>query len=41
MLLNPKGDEEGVYIDAFRMGLLNSRLEFCTGRVVSHDQVKR
>ncbi len=41
LMLIPEGDEEGVYADAFRIGLLNARLDLRAGRVVSHGQVKR
>ncbi len=41
LMLIPEGDEEGVYADAFRIGLLNARLDLRAGRAVSHGQVKR
>ena len=41
MSLIPKGDDEGVYSDSFRMGLLNARLDARAGRVIPHEQVKR
>ncbi len=41
MALIPKRDEEGVYSDSFRIGLLNARLDLRAGRVVPHEQVKR
>ena len=41
MALIPKGDDEGVYSDSFRIGLLNARLDLRAGRVIPHEQVKR
>ena len=41
MALIPKGDDEGVYSDSFRIGLLNARLDLHAGRVIPHEQVKR
>lgn len=38
--LIPLGDEEGAYSDAFRMGLLNAKLDVRAGRVVDHAKVK-
>ncbi|MGC2289451.1 MAG: hypothetical protein WA688_06300 [Thermoplasmata archaeon] len=39
--LIPQGDDEGAYTDAFRMGLLNARLDIRSGHVVDHEQVKK
>jgi predicted transcriptional regulator len=41
MALVPEGDEEGPYTDAFRMGLLEARLDIKDGRLVDHEEVKR
>ena len=41
MGLIPKGDDEGLYSDSFRIGLLNARLDVRAGRVIPHEQVKR
>ncbi len=41
MALVPEGDDEGKYTEAFRVGLLNARLDVREGRVVSHEEVKR
>jgi len=38
--LIPEGDEEGPYTPAFRIGLLDARLELKEGRVVGHERVK-
>ncbi len=39
--LVPEGDEEGVYTQAFRVGLLDAMLDIREGRLVDHDVVKR
>ena len=39
--LVPERDEEGVYTDSFRLGLLNARLDLRSRRVTDHDLVKR
>ena len=39
--LVPEGDEEGLYTQAFRIGLLDARLDIREGRLIDHDQVKR
>ncbi len=39
--LVPEGDEEGVYTQAFRIGLMDARLDVREGRLVDHDQMKR
>jgi hypothetical protein len=41
LALVPQGDDEGAYRDAFRMGLLNARLDIRSGRVTEHAQVKK
>ena len=41
LALIPEGDEEGPYTHAFRMGLLNARLDIKAGRVIRHEEVKR
>jgi len=37
----PEGDEEGKYTDDFRVGLLDSLIDFREGRSVGHDDVKK
>ena len=39
--LIPRGDDEGTYSDAFRMGLLNARLDIMSGRVTDNETVKK
>jgi hypothetical protein len=39
--LVPEGDDEGLYTDSFRMGLLNARLDIRARRVTDHDLVKK
>lgn len=41
MSLVPEGDEEGPYADAFRIGLLEARLDTMGGRTVSDAELKR
>ena len=41
LALIAEGDEEGRYSHAFRVGLLNARLDIKEGRVTDHDRVKR
>jgi hypothetical protein len=41
LALIPRGDDEGTYSDAFRIGLLNARLDIRSGRMTDHDQVKK
>ena len=41
MDLVPSGDAEGRYTAAFRVGLLNARLDILAGRVVKHEELKR
>jgi hypothetical protein len=39
--LIPEGDDEGVYSDSFRIGLLSARLDIRERRVTDHDLVKK
>jgi hypothetical protein len=39
--LVPTGDEEGTYRAAFRVGLLNARLDIRAGRTFGHEELKR
>jgi hypothetical protein len=39
--LVPTGDDEGAYRAAFRVGLLNARLDIRAGRTVGHEELKR
>lgn len=39
--LIPEGDEEGRYTEAFRIGLLNARLDIKARRLTEHAQVKK
>ena len=39
--LVPEGDDEGLYTDSFRMGLLSARLDIRERRVTDHDLVKK
>ena len=39
--LVPTGDEEGACRAAFRVGLLNARLDIRAGRTVRHEDLKR
>jgi hypothetical protein len=41
LTLVPTGDDEGQYTQAFRVGLLNARLEVRAGRTIGHEQLKR
>jgi len=41
MALVPEGDEEGLYTQAFRLGLLRARLDIRDGRITSHEELKR
>ncbi len=41
MALIPEGDAEGQYTEAFRVGLLNARLEVRSGRLTNHAKVKK
>jgi hypothetical protein len=39
--LVPTGDDEGAYRAAFRVGLLNARLDIRSGRTLAHEELKR
>lgn len=41
LALIPRGDEEGEYTDAFRLGILDARLDVLAGRTTDHAQVKK
>ena len=41
LALVPDGDEEGPYTEAFRVGLLNARLDIRSGKLTDHAKVKR
>lgn len=41
LALIPDGDDEGPYADAFRVGLLDARLDTRAGRLTPHDELKR
>jgi hypothetical protein len=41
LALVPTGDDEGLYSAAFRVGLLNARLDIRAGRTVGHAELKR
>lgn len=41
LALVPEGDEEGVYTDAFRVGLLEAKLDARAGRTLSSAEAKR
>ena len=41
LTLVPEGDEEGAYTEAFRVGLMEARLDIRQGRVVNHETVKK
>jgi len=41
MALIPEGDEEGRYTEAFRVGLLNARLDVRHGRLTEHSKVRK
>jgi hypothetical protein len=41
MALVPDSDDEGPYRDAFRIGLLNAKLDVLAGRLTPHEDVKR
>ena len=41
LALVPEGDEEGLYTQSFRVGLLSARLDFKEGRVIDHERVKK
>ncbi len=39
--LVPEGDDEGLYTDSFRIGLLSARLDIRAGRTTPHDLVRK
>ena len=39
--LVPEGDDEGLYTDSFRIGLLAARLDLRAGRATDHNLVKK
>ena len=39
--LIPTGDDEGLYTDSFRIGLLSARLDLRARRVTDHDLVRK
>ena len=39
--LVPEGDDEGLYADSFRIGLLSARLDLRARRVTDHDLVRK
>ena len=41
LALIPAGDDEGRYAEAFRVGLLNARLDIKEGRLTDHREVKK
>ena len=41
LALVPEGDEEGLYTQSFRVGLLSARLDLKEGRVMDHERVKK
>jgi len=41
LALVSEGDEEGVYSQSFRVGLLSARLDLKEGRVVDHERVEK
>lgn len=41
LALVPEGDDEGLYTQSFRVGLLDARLDIRQARLVDHNQVKR
>jgi len=41
LALVPEGDEEGLYTQSFRVGLLRARLDLKEGRLVDHERVKK
>ena len=41
LALIPEGDDEGRYTQAFRIGLLNARLDIKEGRLTDHREVKK
>ena len=41
LCLVPEGDDEGVFSTDFRFDLLNARLDYLSGKSVSHKSVKK
>jgi len=41
LALVPEGDEEGLYTQSFRVGLLEARLDVKGGRVIDHKRLKK
>jgi len=41
LALVPRGDVEGPYSDAFRIGLLNARLDVRAGRLSAHAAIRK
>jgi len=41
LALIPEGDEEGRFTPAFRVGLLNARLDIKEGKLTDHREVKK
>jgi len=41
LALVSEGDEEGVYSQSFRVGLLSARLDLKEGRVVDHERLEK
>lgn len=41
MALVPEGDDEGTYSDAFRVGLIEAKLDVRAERTLSHAELKR
>ncbi len=41
LALIPEGDDEGLYSQAFRLGLLEARLDIKEGRLVDNRMVKQ
>ena len=39
--LVPRGDDEGLYTDSFRIGLLSARLDIREGRLTDHEVVRK
>jgi hypothetical protein len=41
LALVPEGDDEGLYTEAFRVGLLNARLDVKAGRLTDHAKIRK
>ena len=37
----PKGDDEGEYTEEFRLGLMNAKIEFASGKILTLEEVQR